>query len=153
MITTRVRVERVSDDGLIWVEPVEASSCGRCHEPGGCGNALLAKVRMASRSFCLNEKIAVQVGEILWVGVERQLLVRSVFSAYIVTTLLMLAGAGIGAWVGSGDISILIGLLLGLASAVIVNKAGLIDSGKKNSLTVIRPPYDECHQNRRCEDE
>lgn len=124
MITAWVRVQRITQDH-VWVIPLESGGCGRCDEPGGCGSARLLSTRIGSRAFPVSGRCDVQVGARIRVGIQRRVLWQATFFAYILTTLLIIAGGLVGAAVQPGDFSVLGGAVFGLVVALGINRIWL----------------------------
>jgi sigma-E factor negative regulatory protein RseC len=97
---------RVSDEG-----------CGRCHEPGGCGGANLARALcLPPRVYRVGNPRGAKPGEEVVVVIRDRTLFRSAVAGY----LLPLSGLFLGAALGlesAGEAGSMIGAAVGLAAA------------------------------------
>lgn len=116
MIATMARVVS-ADNGIAQVEPTEKSGCGGCASSSSCGVSGLGKYFAHGR-----KTIAVQCDANVKAGDELQLsmsegdLLKAGLLAYLLPTVLALAGAGIAAAFGLGDI----GAVLGAANGMVL---------------------------------
>lgn len=121
MIEESGRVVAVEDDA-VWVETLRKAGCGRCDEPGGCGNGALARHardrigRVRARN---DARLAVAVGDIVLVGVPPDAVLRGAFLIYVLPLALLLAGTLAGAALFPGDAGAVGGALAGLGGAFV----------------------------------
>jgi len=95
MMTETAQV--ISTDGdYAWVETQRKTTCGSCAVQKGCGTSVLAKVlgNRTSRMRVINT-IGASTGEMVVIGVEDGMLVRTSFAVYAMPLILLLLG-GVG---------------------------------------------------------
>ena len=124
MITERARVVIVAE-GSVWVEPDRQASCvTRCANQG-CGTASLVKAlgRRRFRMQAINH-LPLNVGDEVIVGVDAHALLQGLFIVYLVPLLMLLAGAGFGAFLypDSEGTSILVGVI-GLTAGILWSRS------------------------------
>lgn len=108
-----------------WVLPADPSACQACAEGRGCGGGLLAKalakppepVRVAN---CLNAR----VGDGVVLGIAEDELLRASLLMYLLPLLVLTAGAGIGQWLGGGDIWAIGGGVAGFLLGLVMVRLG-----------------------------
>lgn len=95
MMTETAQVIATEGD-YAWVETQRKSTCGSCAVQKGCGTSVLAKVlgNRTSRIRVINT-IGASTGEMVVIGVEDGMLVRSSFAVYAMPLILLLLG-GVG---------------------------------------------------------
>lgn len=138
MISAPVRVIS-SADGIAQVLPTEKSGCGGCASSSSCGVSGLGKYFAHGR-----KTIAVQCDANVKAGDELQLsmnegdLLKAGLLAYLLPTVLALAGAGIAAAFGLGDIGAVLGAANGMALGFLLGRwtgwAPRIVAAKKESF-------------------
>lgn len=117
MIEEAGRVVAV-EAGAVWVETLRRSGCGRCDEPGGCGNGAMAqRARDRIGRVRALSGIPLKVGDEVVVGIPDGTLVRGTLLVYLLPVLAMVLGAAGGAALFPGDIGTGAGLLAGLVLA------------------------------------
>ncbi|MFP5382873.1 MAG: SoxR reducing system RseC family protein [Gammaproteobacteria bacterium] len=103
------------ESGAVWVATLRRSGCGRCDEPGGCGNGALARRAREKVGHVLaltDQPLA--VGDEVLVGVPEQAMLRGTLLIYVLPVLSLVGGAVAGAAVFPGDAGTALGLLAGL---------------------------------------
>jgi len=82
-----------TEGGYAWVETQRKTTCGNCAAQKGCGTSVLAKVlgNRTSRIRVINT-IGASTGEMVVVGVEDGMLVRTSFAVYAMPLILLLLG-------------------------------------------------------------
>lgn len=138
MISAPVRVVS-SADGIAQVMPTEKSGCSGCASSSSCGVSGLGKYFAHGR-----KAIAVQCDANVKAGDELQLsmnegdLLKAGLLAYLLPTVLALAGAGIAAAFGLGDIGAVLGAANGMALGLLLGRwtgwAPRIVAAKKESF-------------------
>lgn len=124
MIEEAGRVVAV-EAGAVWVETLRRSGCGRCDEPGGCGNgggagALAQRARERIGRVRALSGLPLQVGDEVVVGIPEGTLVSGTLLVYLLPVLLMVLGAAGGAALFPGDVGAVAGLLAGLVLAFVL---------------------------------
>lgn len=125
MIEETGRVVAVDAD-TAWVETVRAGGCGRCSEPGGCGNAAPSRRRPAHLRVALTQPVA--VGDTVVVGIAEGAFMAGVFSAYVLPLGGLVAGAVLAGTLlpATGDGATLGGAVGGLLGGLVL--ARLLDA-------------------------
>ena len=111
------------DDGAVWVETVRKAGCGRCDEPGGCGNGALARHARGrvGRVRTLNpQALPVDVGDYVLVGVPEDAVLRGAMLLYMLPLLTLLLGAAAGDRLMPGNAGAIGGALAGTAVAFLL---------------------------------
>ena len=119
-----VRVVEVQD-GVIWLQPEQTSTCGSCASAGQCGKGIgsLAS-RNEARRFSIAHQNGLGVGERIVVGVAPRILVKAALIAYGLPLTTALAAAGIAqSWFGS-DLATLLAAATGLACGLWMARLG-----------------------------
>jgi len=122
MIETTARVVS-TDNGTILVEPSNESGCGGCKSRSVCGVSGLGKYFSGNR-----KAIEVHCDSIVRTGDELQLsmsegdMLKSGLLAYLLPSVLALAGAGAGASLGLGDIGAVLGAASGVAVGLLLGR-------------------------------
>lgn len=120
MIEEAGRVVAV-EAGAVWVETLRRSGCGRCDEPGGCGNGALAqRARERIGRVRALSGLPLKVGDEVVVGIPDGTLLRGTLLIYLLPVLSMVLGAAGGAALFPGDIGTVAGLLAGLVLAFVL---------------------------------
>lgn len=127
MMQARARVLRVEKDRA-WLELSDAAGgCGRCDEPGGCRSVQVSHLfGGADKVFALPMSFPVRVGDKVVISIPDGAPLSAALVAYGLATLLLLAGAAVGSFVGGegrADLFGLVGGVAGLALAWSINKA------------------------------
>ena len=123
------RVVRV-EDGIVWLEPEQTTSCGHCassascgvagHEPGGMGTVTS---RLEARRFTMDNpdgSASLSVGERIVVGVGEQALLKAALTAYGLPLLTALVGGSVAQGLYGQDATTMLGMAAGLAFGLIV---------------------------------
>lgn len=145
MIEETGRVVAVDGDSA-WVETVRAGGCGRCSEPGGCGNAAPSRRRPAHLRVALTQPVA--VGDTVVVGIAEGAFMAGVFSAYVLPLGGLVAGAVLAGTLlpATGDAATLGGAIGGLLGGLLL--ARLFDArggqGAAGAVIVRRLPAGSC---------
>jgi sigma-E factor negative regulatory protein RseC len=121
MMTETAQVIAVEGDHA-WVETQRKSTCGSCAVQKGCGTSVLAKVlgNRTSRIRVINS-IGATAGDMVVIGVEDGMLVRTSFAVYAMPLILLLLGGVGGGMLAdalqwqSGEGATTVGGVLGLA--------------------------------------
>lgn len=105
------------ESGAVWVETLRRSGCGRCDEPGGCGNgALVRRAREKAGHVRALTDQQLAVGDEVLVGVPEQAMLRGTLLIYVLPVLSLVSGAVLGAALVPGDAGTALGLLAGLVA-------------------------------------
>ncbi|MDR2614696.1 MAG: SoxR reducing system RseC family protein [Candidatus Accumulibacter sp.] len=91
--------------------------CGRCHEPGGCGGAHLARAFCASpRVYRVKNPLGARPGEEVAVVIRDRTLLRSAIAGYLLPLLGLFLGAALGL-AFAGETGSMAGAAAGLTTA------------------------------------
>lgn len=122
MISAPVRVVS-SADGVVQVLPTAQSGCGGCASSGSCGVSGLGKYfahgRKAIEVRC---DANVRAGDELQLQMSEGDLLKAGLLAYLLPTVLALAGAGIAASAGLGDVGAVLGAAVGMAAGLLLGR-------------------------------
>ena len=122
MIETTARVVS-TDNGTILVEPSNESGCGGCKSRSVCGVSGLGKYfsgnRKAIEVHCDSN---VRTGDELQLSMSEGDMLKSGLLAYLLPSVLALAGAGAGASLGLGDIGAVLGAASGVAVGLLLGR-------------------------------
>lgn len=123
MIEENGRVVAV-DRESVWVETLRKTGCGRCDEPGGCGNAsgstaLRARERLGHVKAVNGTRNVLVVGDYVRVGVPADAVLRGAMTVYALPLLMLLAGTALGDWLAPGDVGALAGAAAGIAAGFV----------------------------------
>jgi sigma-E factor negative regulatory protein RseC len=126
MIEARAVVLRV-EAGRAWVKVTDRQDgCGRCDEPGGCRSVKIAyALKAPTEVFSVPDSIGAQPGERVRVRMNDGAPLAGAMASYGLGAVLLLAGAAAGhfaAPAGGEDFSALLGGIVGLAFAFVVNR-------------------------------
>ena len=123
MIEQTARVVDLQGD-WVWVIPEQTSGCHSCNAKAGCGTSLLSRLfpnRERSRIRLSGSHLTrlPEVSDRVVIGIAENFLQRSSLLLYLFPLVGLIAGAGLGAWLGeeligasaAEPISILFGLL------------------------------------------
>lgn len=109
------RVQRV-ENGLVWVEIMRSSGCGRCADAGGCGMSCSAK----PATYVLAAHEPLVAGDEVLVSAPEQASFFAALMSYGVAIATLLSGALFAGWIGNdSDLSVATGALCGLVIAVV----------------------------------
>lgn len=140
MIETKARIVRISD-GTAWVAATEDSGCGGCGSRSSCAVSGLAKY------FSHRQKLVpvpcdadAKPGEELTVAVSEGELLKAGLMAYLLPTVLGVAGAGYAAANGYGDAGSVAGMAAGVALGLFLSRL----LSRKARLRVGRHPHSIC---------
>ncbi len=115
MIESPARVTRLEGDKA-WVVSEAPASCGACGGKG-CGSSLFARmVNPHEPEYLVDNPIEAKPGDPVVLGIQDGALLRAAAASYGVPLLLLLAGAGVGQYLG-GEPSAAFGGLFGLVLA------------------------------------
>lgn len=90
------------EDGRVWVDARARSSCGRCASKGGCSTVTLSRLFCASpRLFSLSTNLNLNVGDVVIIGMDERLILKSALTAYALPPAALLAGAWLGRHLGA----------------------------------------------------
>ena len=96
MIEESGRVVALLEDGAVWLETVRRTGCGRCDEPGGCGNGTLARIAREKTGHvrAMNPGgLVLAVGDIVQVGIPGDAVLRGAMLVYALPVAGLVAGA------------------------------------------------------------
>lgn len=120
MIETSARVI-VINHGLAQVEPSTPSGCNGCQVRSSCGVSGLAKYFSNNRhAIEVRCDASVQAGDEILLSMSKGDLLRSGLLAYVLPSVLMLAGAGVATSFGLGDIGAVLGACIGFATGFLL---------------------------------
>ncbi|OZA30744.1 MAG: Fis family transcriptional regulator [Hydrogenophilales bacterium 17-61-9] len=112
MLEQTAEVTKTASDG-VWVQAVEPSGCGTCGGQG-CSTRRIAELfQRKPRQFQVDCDLSLSPGDRVVVGIADGSVLKSALRAYGLPLGLMLAGALLAQAVQPGDVSALMGLLLG----------------------------------------
>jgi len=112
MIETKVRVLHAGD-GLAWVEPTEQNGCGTCQAKSSCAVSGLGKLFSSRRQpipVCADD---VRAGQQFTVSMQESDFLKAGLVAYLIPSLLAVAGAAIASANHMGDAWSVVGMALG----------------------------------------
>lgn len=123
MIEEQGRVIAV-ERGAVWVETLRRTGCGRCDEPGGCGNpggsrVLGARERLGQVKAVNGTRETLAVGDLVRVGVPADAVLRGALTVYLLPLLMLLLGTALGDWLAPGDIGAFAGAAAGLSAGFV----------------------------------
>ncbi|HCI13305.1 MAG: hypothetical protein A2063_11220 [Gallionellales bacterium GWA2_60_142] len=122
MISAPVRVLSIAD-GKAQVEPTAESGCGGCASKSSCGVSGLGKYFSHNRKpIAVPCDANVQAGDELHLSMSEGDLLKAGLLAYLLPTVLALAGAGIAASFGLGDIGAVLGAANGMAAGFLLGR-------------------------------
>lgn len=122
MISAPVRVVS-SADGIAQVLPTEKSGCGGCASSSSCGVSGLGKYFAHGRkTIAVQCDANVRAGDELHLSMSEGDLLKAGLLAYLLPTVLALAGAGIAAAFGLGDIGAVLGAANGMALGFLLGR-------------------------------
>lgn len=107
-------------DGHVMLEIERRTACGLCGQKRGCGNATWGKLLgHHSHEFPAENSINAEVGDSVVVGIDEQMVLRSVFYLYVVPLVTMLLATVLADTLFDNEfyviLSAALGLLLGFA--------------------------------------
>ena len=119
------RVVRV-EDGMVWLEPEQTTSCGSCASAAACGGGAsgigTVARRLEQRRFALGgdaDAALLRVGERIVVGVDARALIKAALTAYGLPLALSLAAGGLAHGASGGDLVVMASMLSGLGLGVL----------------------------------
>ena len=118
MLKESGRIVAIDTDG-VWVETTNKSVCGSCAAEKGCGQSLLA--RWANGHGYLKvlfdgrDPTTVHINDEVDIGIPEDVVVTSSLVIYVIPLVLMLVGAVIGDKFFSGEITTVIGAIVGFS--------------------------------------
>jgi len=122
MIETTARVVS-TDNGTILVEPSNESGCGGCKSRSVCGVSGLGKYFSGNRKAIeVHCDSSVRTGDELQLSMSEGDMLKSGLLAYLLPSVLALAGAGAGASLGLGDIGAVLGAASGVAVGLLLGR-------------------------------
>jgi sigma-E factor negative regulatory protein RseC len=122
MISAPVRVVS-SADGIAQVLPTEKSGCGGCASSSSCGVSGLGKYFAHGRkTIAVQCDMNVKAGDELQLSMDEGDLLKAGLLAYLLPTVLALAGAGVAAAFGLGDIGAVLGAANGMALGFLLGR-------------------------------
>jgi len=118
MIETRVRVVSAAD-GVAWVAASEESGCGACQSQSTCGISGLGKFLSRRRPDLPIRQTDAQAGDELLVCVDESELLRAGLFAYLLPTVLAVAGAAVADVSGAADLAAALAAIFGLIAGLV----------------------------------
>lgn len=148
MIEEQGRVIAV-ERNVVWLETLRRTGCGRCDEPGGCGNGgARLRDRVEQVKALNNSGESFAVGDLVRFGVPADAVLHGAAVLYLFPLLMLLAGAALGDWLAPGDTGALAGAAAGIAAGFVSLRL-LARHGVAPAQPVIlgrlaAPPGNEC---------
>lgn len=100
-----------------WVATLARSGCGRCDQPGGCGqNSIFRLFGQRQRQILARSDLALKPGDAVVIGVPEGLLLRASLVVYLVPLLGLVFGAVAGQVLFSSEPVAILGALSGLTA-------------------------------------
>ncbi len=122
MIAAPVRVVSAGN-GRAQVEPTAQSGCGGCQSRSSCGVSGLGKYFSSNRKVIeVQCDASVRAGDELQLSMSEGDLLKAGLLAYLLPTVLALAGAGIAAAYGLGDVGAVLGAAAGIATGFLLGR-------------------------------
>ena len=122
MIETSARVVSASN-GSALVEPNTQSGCGGCQSRSSCGVSGLGKYFSHNRkTIAVQCDANVRAGDELHLSMSEGDLLKAGLLAYLLPTVLALAGAGTAAALGLGDVGAVLGAANGMAAGFLLGR-------------------------------
>jgi sigma-E factor negative regulatory protein RseC len=120
LIETRTRVVSTAP-GKVWVEATSQQGCAACQSQGTCGVSGLGKFLGRNRApVALACDLAVQAGDGLVLNLAESDLLRAGLLAYLLPTLLSVAGAVAATLAGLGDAAAAAAMAAGFAGGLVI---------------------------------
>jgi sigma-E factor negative regulatory protein RseC len=117
------------ESGMATVEVEKTGGCGRCGEPGGCGNTLLTQMRpVTPRRYKVPNEIDAKVGDRVIVSVPEGAVLSAALSVYVIPLACLVLGVAVGTLLGS-EIAAVAGGAIGLIAGFLFLK------GRASSLS------------------
>ncbi len=116
MIEERVVVSRKTDS-QVWVKGLPVASCGNCQQNTACSTPLIEKF-LQKREIPVETDLVLESGDQVIVAIHENDLLKGSVVLYLLPIAALLAGAGLGDWVG--------GYFLGLSPDVLMCISGSI---------------------------
>lgn len=145
MIEEQGRVISVEADA-VWLEAVRRTGCGRCDEPGGCGNGTLARIarEKTGRVRALNrDGLVLAVGDHVVVGIPEDAMLRGAMLVYALPVACLLAGAVAGSLVAGTvgtSLNAELASLAGAAAGLVAGFAGVRFLSSRLALNPVTQP-------------
>lgn len=124
MICENGRVVAV-EDGWIWVETIQTSSCTACSAKSGCGQSLLNSIFAGKRHYVkVSTKgfhAPVQLHDEVELAIPEDVMLKGSFWVYLLPLLLLISGALLGEHfqlTENMDVSAAIGALIGFLAGL-----------------------------------
>lgn len=152
MIEEQGRVIAV-ERGTVWVETLRRTGCGRCDEPGGCGNPDGARVarareRVGQVKAVNGTRDELAVGDIVRVGVPADAVLRGALTVYLLPLAMLVLGTALGDRLAPGDVGALAGAAAGLAAGFVslrvLARYAPAPPGPVVLARIAAPPGNEC---------
>jgi len=146
MIETRTRVISIAS-GKVWVEASTEQGCAACHSQSTCGLSGLGKFLNRGRApVSVSCDLPLEPGESLVLNMAESDLLRAGLLAYLLPTLLSVAGAIAATLAGFGDaaaaVSMLAGFAAGLAVARVFGRAPRFHISRPTDSPTPGDPHD-----------
>lgn len=105
------------------------SACGLCGQTRGCGNSIWGKLfAHQSTAFKAQNHINAKVGQSVIVGINESALLKSALLLYILPLVTLFLGAILATKINPGDLSAMIGAVVGLVLGLIWVKGHTMSS-------------------------
>lgn len=134
MLETEAVIVKINNS-VAYVETQRVSGCGHCDPQKGCATSTLTKFFGGKKTFfkAMNP-IDAQVGDSVVIGVEDGAVLKGSLAVYLLPVIFVLAGAGIGNYLGSSvtkrDLFAVIGAGTGLVAGYLWIRAYTAFVGK-----------------------
>lgn len=117
MLEEQGKVVRV-DSHALWVETLQASTCGACRARSGCGQKALAGVLQTSSLLRIlldgHPSHQFYPGQAVTIGIPENVVVLGSLAVYMVPLLAMLGAAGVASGFGAGELPAVFAGIAGL---------------------------------------
>ena len=122
MINAPVRVIS-SVDGIARVEPTAQSGCGGCASRSSCGVSGLGKYFSGRRkAIAVRCDADVRAGDELQLSMSEGDLLKAGLLAYVLPSVMAMAGAGAASSLGLGDGAAVLGATAGIAAGLLLGR-------------------------------
>lgn len=109
MLESPARITRTEGDSA-WVVSEAPSSCGACGGKG-CGSSLFARLLNPHEpEIRVDNPIGAEAGELVVLGLPEGALLRAAWASYVMPLLMLIAGAGLGQFLGGEPMAVWGGL-------------------------------------------
>lgn len=98
MIEERVVVSRMTDN-QVWVKGLPVASCGDCQQKKVCSTPLIEKF-LQKREIPVETDLVLESGDQVIVAINENDLLKGSVVLYLLPIAALLAGAGLGEWLG-----------------------------------------------------